>query len=289
MHLPGDKDAAENSPNPVEILSLMSLDIDKIRLNPNQPRKSMDAERLEELANSIRENGIIEPVIVRKVDEDAFELVAGERRFRAAVQVGLHSIPAVARVLDDRQTLEIALIENIQREDISPLECAEAYRRLIDDFNLTQEDISDKVGKKRSTVANTLRLLNLPKCIQDSLAKGDITEGHARALLSIDDLDRQIEVWKIIAKDGLSVRETERLSRQPRTSKTDIVSRATGRLGQDLDPHISDIEDKLRRFLGTKVSISSARNESGRIEIDFYDMDDLMRILELISEGSFCQ
>ena len=288
MHLPDDPGAAENTPQPAEILSIIDLDIDKIRLNPKQPRKFIDNERLGELADSIRQNGIIEPVIVRKVGDDSFELVAGERRFRAAVQVGLHNIPAVARVLNDLQTLEIALIENIQREDISPLECAEAYHRLIDEFHLTQEEISDRVGKKRSTVANTLRLLNLPQCIQDSLAICDISEGHARALLSIDDQERQLEVWRIVIKDGLSVREAERLSRQPKTSKTDNVSRATGRHGQ-LDPHIVDVEDKLRRYLGTKVSINSVKGESGRIEIDFYDMEDFMRILELISDVSSCQ
>ena len=277
-------DMVDEVPQPIEILSV--IDINKIRLNPNQPRKYFDEEKLDELAASIREHGIIEPVIVRPVDRDAFELVVGERRFRAAVQAGLHGIPAVARVLNDRQTLEIGLIENIQREDIKPLECARAYRRLMDDFGLTQEQIAEKLGKKRSTIANTLRLLNLPPRIMESLDRGEITEGHARAILSIDDLDGQIQVWERVVKQGLNVRETERLSRTPgasKTSKTSHVARATGRHGQT-DPILADIEDKLRRFLGTKVMISSDPKGQGSIEIEFYDQEDLMRILDLMSQ-----
>lgn len=276
--------AIDEAPQPVEILSV--IDINKIRLNPNQPRKYFNEEKIDELADSIREHGVLEPVIVRPVDRDAFELVAGERRFRAAVQAGLRGIPAVARVLNDRQTLEIGLIENIQREDIRPLECAQAYRRLMDDFAMSQELIAERVGKKRSTIANTLRLLNLPSRILESLDKGDITEGHARALLSIDDLDEQIQVWEKVINKGLSVRETERLSRTPRTrktSKTANVARATGRHGQ-ADPIVADIEDKLRRFLGTKVTISSDPKGQGKIEIEFYDQEDLMRVLDLMSQ-----
>jgi len=277
-------DIVDEIPQPIEILSV--IDISKIRLNPNQPRKYFDEEKLDELAESIREHGVLEPVIVRPVDRDAFELVAGERRFRAAVQAGLRGIPAVARVLSDRQTLEIGLIENIQREDIKPLECAQAYRTLMDDFGLTQEQIAERLGKKRSTIANTLRLLKLPACILESLDKGEITEGHARALLSIDDQDIQIQTWERVIRQNLSVRETERLSRTPRTSrtsKTSAVARATGRHGQT-DPILADIEDKLRRFLGTKVTISADPKGRGGIEIEFYDQEDLMRILDLMSQ-----
>jgi len=277
-------DIVDEIPRPIEILSV--IDINKIRLNPRQPRKSFDEERLDELAESIREHGVIEPVIVRPVDDDSFELVAGERRFRASVQAGLHGIPAVVRVLNDRQSLEVTLIENLQREDIKPLECAEAYRRLMDDFGMSQEQIAERVGKKRPTVANTLRLLNLPPRILESLDKEEITEGHARALLSIEDLDEQILAWQKVVRHGLSVRETERLSRTPRTSrtsKTPPVSRATGRHGHT-DPILADIEDKLRRFLGTKVSITSQATGHGKIEIEFYDEEDLMRILDLMSQ-----
>ena len=271
-------------PQPVEILSF--IDIDTIRLNPRQPRKSFDQGKLDDLAESVREHGIIEPVIVRPADNGAYELVAGERRFRAAVQAGLRSIPAVARVLDDRQSLEIAIIENVQREDINALECALAYRKLMDEFGLTQEQVAERVGKSRSTIANTLRLLNLPKSIQDSLDTGEISEGHARAILSIAKIEDQIKVWETVVKEGLSVRDTEKLSRTPKaskTSKTPDVARATTCHGQT-DPHLSDIEDKLRRFLGTKVTIGRQVSGTGKIEIEFYDEEDLSRILDIIAQ-----
>lgn len=281
MGIFGRKDTAEDIPQPVEILSV--IDIDRIRLSPYQPRKSFDDEKLDELAESIREHGMIEPVIVRPTDAGAFELVAGERRFRAAVRAGLRSIPAVARALDDRQSFEVALIENLQREDIKPLECAEAYRRLMHEFGLTQEQIAQRVGKDRSTVANTLRLLNLPRPILESLDRDEITEGHARALLSIADPEAQVRAWERVVKRGLSVRDTERLSRMPSMSMTPPVSRATKHY-RDADPNLADVEDKLRRFLGTKVKIRQRDGAGGRIEIEFYEDGDLMRILELIAQ-----
>lgn len=284
MSLPGHNEDKHDEPMPVEILSV--IDINSIRLNPRQPRKSFDKDKLDELADSIREHGVIEPVIVRPTDDGVYELVAGERRFRATVLAGLQSIPAVVRVVDDRQSLELALIENLQREDIGPIECAEAYRRLMDEFGLTQEQIAERVGKNRSTIANTLRLLNLPPEILESLSKGEITEGHARALLSVNDTREQLSLWKNVVSHGLSVRETERLSRTPRasrTSKTSSVSRATGRQ-RHTDPYLADVEDKLRRYLGTKVSITRADSNTGKIEIEFYDDDDLMRILDLIAQ-----
>lgn len=266
--------------------STLDININKIRLNPNQPRKHFDEDKLNELAESIRQYGIIEPVIVRPVRHDIFELVAGERRFRAAIQSGLQVIPAVVREINDRQSLELALIENIQREDIKPLECAQAYRYLMDEFGLTQDDVAERVGKKRSTVANTLRLLNLPIQILGSLNREEISEGHARALLSIFDIEQQNRIWEKVVSQGLSVRETERLSRRPgasKPSKTSNVARATKRQGVT-DPNLSDVEDKLRRFLGTKVSIQQSNGSKGKIEIEFYDDEDLIRILDLISQ-----
>lgn len=277
MNAFGHGNAANNVPQPVEILSV--IDINKIRLNPHQPRKFFDEDRLNELVESIQEHGLIEPVIVRPVDNGAFELVAGERRFRAAVRAGLRNIPAVARVLNDRQSLEIALIENLQREDIKPLECAQAYHRLMDEYGLTQEQVADRVGKKRSTVANTLRLLNLPPQILVSLDKEEITEGHARALLSLEDSEIQLKVWERVVGKCLSVRDTERFSRSPRVSRLKNVARATKRE----DPNLADVEEKLRRYLGTKVSIVQ-HGTKGKIEIEFYDDEDLMRILDLMSQ-----
>jgi len=275
----------DETPQPVQILSVVDLNLDRIRLNPNQPRKSFDDHKLDELAESIRQNGILQPVLVRPVDGESFELVAGERRFRAAVQAGLRSIPAVSRVLNDRETLELALVENLQREDISPLECAEAYRRLLDEFGLTQDQVAERVGKSRSAVANTLRLLNLPLPIMESLERDEITEGHARALLSITDPDLQLDAWERIVKQGLSVREAERLSRvsgPSRMSKTGGVSRETRH--RRPDPNLADVEEKLRRYLGTKVSISR-RGDKGSIDIEFYDDEDLMRIIDLLAFG----
>ena len=277
-------DIVDDAPRPIEILSV--IDISKIRLNPRQPRRSYDVEKMDDLADSIREHGVIEPVIVRPVGGEAFEIVAGERRFRASVMAGLHGIPAVVRVMSDRQSLEIALIENLQREDIKPLECAEAYRRLMDEFGLTCEQVAERVGKNRSTVANTLRLLNLPPRILESLDKGEISEGHARSLLSIADPDEQIRAWEKVVAKGLSVRETERLSRMKKPagmSKTSEVSREMGRHGH-ADPILADVEDKLRRFLGTRVTIKSQTEGRGSIDIEFYDTEDLMRILDLMSQ-----
>ena len=273
-------DNMDDIPQPVEILSV--IDINKIRLTSNQPRKHFDEATLSELADSIREYGVIEPLIVRPVDKDTYELVAGERRFRAGVQAGLHSIPAVVRVLDDRQSLEVALVENLQREDIRPLECAQAYRRLIDEFGLTQEEVAERVGKKRPTITNTLRLLNLPPKILESLDKDEITEGHARALLSVLDPDAQIKIWERVVRQGLSVRAAERLCRSDiRLSKTSVARETRHRHD---DPNLIDVQDKLRRFLGTKVSITRHSESKGKIEIEFYDDEDLMRILDLMSQ-----
>lgn len=262
---------------------MLNLEIEKIRLNPNQPRKSFDHDKLDELAQSIMQNGIIEPVIVRPINGGVYELVAGERRYRASIQAGLRRIPAVCREMDDRKALEIALVENIQREDINPVECAMAYRHLMDEYGLTQEQVADRVGKRRSTVANTLRLLNLPHDILASLDKGDITEGHARALLSITDIRRQIDVWQQIVTRGMSVRDTEKVSKAPMDEKNADVSRET-LSAIKLDADLKDVEDRLRRFLGTKVSISRTKSSNGQIDIEFYDDDDLMRILELIAQ-----
>lgn len=272
-------------PEPAEILSVIDINLDTIRLSPYQPRKSFDDDGLDELTESIRRNGVLQPVVVRRVEDGSYELVAGERRFRAAVQAGLKSIPAVARVLTDRESLEIALIENLQREDIKPMERAQAYRRLIDEFGLTQEQVAATVGKSRPAVANTLRLLNLPLPVIESVDREEISEGHARALLSIADPETQMSVWEKIVRRGLSVREAERLSRMSEasgTSRTAHVPRETchGRR----DPALADVEDKLRRYLGTKVVISR-RRDKGRIEIEFYDEDDLMRILDLLASG----
>ena len=267
----------------VQSQTVTEIGIDKIRLNPFQPRKFFNEERLAELAESIRANGVIEPIVVRPFPGGVFELVAGERRFRASVKAGLKKIPAVCRKMDDRQSLEIALIENIHREDINPLECAEAYKRLMEEFGLTQEKVAERVGKRRSTVANTLRLLSLPEPILKSLASEEITEGHARAILSLQDGKAQMRLWQHVLLRGLSVRDTESLARSPESLKSprkSCVARATA----GVDANLSDVEDKLRRFLGTRVAITRPGGSKGKIEIEFYDDEDLMRILDLMSQ-----
>ncbi|MFA6664970.1 MAG: ParB/RepB/Spo0J family partition protein [Armatimonadota bacterium] len=267
-----------------QVQTIAEIDIDKIRLNPFQPRKSFNEERLLELAESIRANGVIEPIVVRPFPGGAFELVAGERRFRASVRAGLKKIPAVCRVMDDRKSLEIALIENIQREDINPLECAEAYKRLIEEFRLTQEQVAERVGKRRSTVANTLRLLSLPEPILKSLAAEEITEGHARAILSLQDQRAQMRLWQQVLLRGLSVRDTEGLARSPESLKSQRRKLNVARATAGVDANLANVEDKLRRFLGTRVAITRSGGSKGRIEIDFYDDEDLMRILDLMSQ-----
>ena len=258
------------------------IPLERISFNPYQPRKGYDDEGLEDLVRSVRIHGILQPIVVRAKGENNYELVAGERRVRAASAAGLTRIPAVIKELTNQQSLEVALIENLQREDITPVEAALAYRRLVDDFGLSQEDIGFRLGKSRSAVANTLRLLNLPDEIRDSIARGEITEGHGRALLSVEDSQRQADIWREVIERGLSVRDTEQLCRQERDDPpaAPSVSRETSAPERD-DPMIAHLEEQLRRRLGTKVSISKL-SRGGRIEIEFYSEDDLDRIVTLI-------
>lgn len=251
--------------------------LDAISFNPYQPRKSYDDEKFQDLVRSVRVHGILQPVVVRTKGENSFELVAGERRLRAASEAGLTKIPAVVKELTNEQSLEVALIENIQREDISPLEAGRAYRRLADEFGLSQDDIAFRVGKSRSGIANTLRLLNLPTEIQVSLERGELTEGHARALLSIADAELQKRAWERIVGERLTVREAERMSKEDVPS---VVSRETIPAAEK-DANMLDLEDQLRRAFGTKVGISSRRGK-GKIEIEFYSNDDLERILGIL-------
>lgn len=260
----------------------MDIAVDRIAFNRYQPRKSIDDEKFQELVRSVRLHGILQPVVVRSNGSDTYELVAGERRLRAAAHAGLSRIPAVVKEFTDEQSLEVALIENLQREDISPLDSAAAYRRLIDDFNLTQDEIAFRIGKSRPSVANTLRLLNLPPEVRESLATGSITEGHARALLGVEDARRQLDIWRKTVHGKLSVRETERLCRE---TGTENVSRETIAPAQvptpPRDPNLDAVEEHLRRMFGTRVTVSQG-HDRGRIVIEYYTEDDLTRILGLL-------
>ncbi len=251
-------------------LGISEIELDKIVPNEYQPRKVFDDEKLKELAASIKEQGVIQPVIVHRAG-GGYQLIAGERRWRASRLAGLKTIPALVKEATKRELLEMALIENIQREDLNPLEAAEAYKRLQDEFRLTQEDLAKRVGKERSTVTNFLRILNLPKEVKHELAAGNLSMGHAKALLSLERVRDQIQAAAAIVKKGLSVRESEtlaaRLKNPPREKKA--------RLGHELKA----VEERLKKSLGTKVTIA-AKSKGGRIVIEYYSAEELDRLLE---------
>ena len=249
----------------------------RIRENPRQPRLRMDDEALAGLAESIRQHGVIQPILVTETI-DGYTLVAGERRVRAARIAGLVRIPAIVRQLADRQQLELALVENLQREDLDPMEAAHAYRQLIDEFSFTQEDLATRVGRARSTVANTLRLLELHPAVQDALAGALITEGHARALGGLPTEAQAPAVTRVIA-DDLSVRQAEELVRRERAPKPDrVASQSTP------DPDVERVEEDLRRSLGTKVRLTRTRR-GGRIVIEYFGAEELARLYQRLVGG----
>jgi ParB family chromosome partitioning protein len=251
------------------------VDLDRLIPNPLQPRAVMDESKLEELSRSIKNSGVIQPIIVRRVDGDTFEIVAGERRWRAAQQAGLLRVPVVVRDVPDDKLLELALIENLQREDLNPVEEAEAYRRLMDEYRLTQEQVAAVVGKERATVANYVRLLGLPPEVRADLASGALAMGHARALIGLNESAAQRRAAREVVARGLSVRETEGLVKQ-------IGRRAAPRpaaSSPSLDVHTAAAQDRLRVALGTRVRIVR-RGRKGRIEIDFSSESELQRLFE---------
>lgn len=253
------------------------IDINLIKSNEDQPRKSFDDEKILELAESIKSNGIIQPLVLKKVD-DEYIIVAGERRWRAAKAIGIKEIPAIVMNLSEKQILEISLIENIQREDLNSIEEALAYKKLINDFNLTQEELSKRIGKSRVSITNTLRLLNLSEDVQQYIIEGVISEGHGRALLGITDSKVQCELAQNVIDDKLSVRELELLIRKLKTSPTRSKSKASN----ETNPYYKDVTYKLENHFGTKVNITN-KNNKGKIEIEYYSEEDLQRILEIIN------
>jgi len=257
---------------------IREIPIDQIDRNPEQPRKWFGEDQLEELKESILSHGVLEPIIVRPV-EGRYELVVGERRWRAAQLAGLRTIPAVVRPLSDREAMEMALVENLQREDLNPIEEAEAYRRLMEEFQLTQEQVADRVGKKRSTVANRLRLLEIEPELRAEIAAGRLSAGHAKALLSIESSAERLKVAQRVIEEGWSVRAIEEYVRQG-AKKRAPQRRAAAPPAKD--PFVQDIEERLQRSLGTKVRVIR-HGQRGRIEIDYYSQDDIERILEIIT------
>jgi ParB-like partition proteins len=255
---------------------VVEIEIAKIRPNENQPRKVFRDEALKELAASIKEKGVLQPVIVSRTGDGAFRLIAGERRWRASTIAGLTKIPALIKDVSSQDAIEIALIENIQREELNPIETADAFQRLINDFKLTQEALSARVGKDRATIANYLRILKLPAEIKTFINDGILTLGHAKAVLAIEDRQKQLEAAKKIVGEGLSVRAAETLCNVPSKAAAKKAKKGTKKL-----PEVADLEDKLIQALGTKVRIEH-KGKKGKIEIEYYSLDELDRLLEIL-------
>jgi ParB family chromosome partitioning protein len=273
---------------------LLEVDVDRIAPNPWQPRLEIDETSLSELVQSIREHGVLQPLIVTLADNNTYALVAGERRWRAARAAGLLTVPVVVKETSPRQRLEIALVENIQRQDLSPLETAQAYRQLIDEHDLTQEAVAERVGKSRASVANVLRLLQLPPAARDALARGQISEGHARAFLSCATPELAAILLDSIIDNGLSVRQAEELARRLNAAESSVESDADAdsatdaeqttekvRVVRQLPPDAAAIEDRFRQALGTKVQLYKSR-KGGRLVIHFFSDDELTGLYEAI-------
>lgn len=255
--------------------SIQEIELAKIVPNPFQPRKVFNQDALQELASSIKEHGVIQPLVVTET-RDGYELVVGERRFRASQLAGLEKVPAIVKkTLEDQTKLEVALIENIQRQELNAIEEAQAYQRLIDKFKLTQEQVAQKVGKARSSIANTLRLLNLPAELQRAIVEGKISEGHGRAILSLPDVEKQLLMYKQVVEQGLNVRQVEMRTRElAQRRKMDAAMP---------DPKLMAMESELRGKLGTQVKIQR-QGRGGKIMIEFFSEDDLEDILKKIAE-----
>ena len=263
--------------------AVVQIPLEEIRANPLQPRRHFDAAAIEELASSIREQGVIQPLLLRPV-ESGYEIVAGERRFRAASAAGLRTLPALVRRMDDSESLEIALIENIQREDLNSVEEAEAYRDLMEQFGYSHEELSRRVGKDRSTISNTLRLLKLPDEALDAMSRGAIAMGHGRALLGLADQgeDPLLDVLTQVLASSLSVRQTEDLVRRTKAGK------ATRKTVKELPSALEDLQDRLARHLGTRVKVKPrARGEGGKIVLEYYTRQELDRLIERIEGELF--
>ena len=269
---------------PAAAAGLRNVPLGKLVPNPDQPRKTFDEAALDELAASIRLHGIIQPVIVEEAGDGTFLIIAGERRYKAAERAGLREVPVVVRTFTPEKKLEIALIENVQREDLNPVEEAEAYRGLMDAASLSQEEVAEKVGKSRPTVANALRLLKLPADILEALRRGDLTSGHARAVLSVTNPAGQTALFRRILDEGLSVRQAEAAAADLNAGKQSESSKKPEKSRKILDADLADMEQKLIGYLGTKVQLKGDVKK-GTITIEYYSMDDLERVFELMTSG----
>lgn len=256
---------------------LLEVDLDRIFPNPDQPRKRFDSEQLGQLADSLKRDGMLQPVVVRRQGSDAYELIAGERRWRAAQLAGLMKIPVVVREVSDPKLLELALVENLQREQLDPIDEARAFQSLIDDHGLTQQGVADRVGRQRATVANSLRLLNLATAVQRQIQDGELSVGHAKALASITDSQVQIRIAEEAAKGGLSVRQMEARVRKLREPKGESTVKA-------VDPNLVAAEERLASAVSSKVKIVTGK-KGGRIELHAYSEEELQRLYSIVMKG----
>lgn len=257
---------------------IVELELSSIEVNPFQPRTSFNEESLKELASSIRELGVIQPITVRKLDFDKYQLVSGERRFRASKLVGLKTVPAYIRIANDQESLEMALVENIQRQDLDPIEISLSYQRLIDEIQLTQEQLSERIGKNRSTIANYLRLLKLDPIIQTGMRDGFLSMGHGRALINIEDTQKQLEIYEKIIEKSLSVRETEVLVRELNSDGKPAKTTKKVSVPKTYKKGIKEFNE----YLGTKVDVKVTKKGSGKLTIPFSSEEDFERIKKLI-------
>lgn len=260
---------------------IWNISIDKLDAGAFQPRKNFDKQSLQDLAQSIKENGILQPIAVRKKANGKFEIVAGERRWRAAQMAGLHEVPALIKDFDDQKTLELAIIENIQREDLNPVEEAESYFRLSNEFNLSQQQIADKVGKDRASVSNAIRLLSLPISILKMVSENVISVGHAKVLLSVPNIEKQLDFAKQIVEDSLSVRKLEKVIQQAQKIAPPKAELADGSVTQKL---IAGLAEEVQKLLSTKVDIDY-KNSKGKISIHFYSDDELTQIIDRLKSN----
>ena len=260
--------------------SIVELDINAIEVNPFQPRTNFNEESLRELASSIRELGVIQPITVRKLEFNKYQLVSGERRFRASKLIGLETIPSYIRIANDQESLEMALVENIQRQDLDPIEIALSYHRLIDEIQLTQEQMSERVGKKRSTIANYLRLLKLDPIIQTGIRDGFLTMGHGRAIININDQSKQLDIYEEILSKKLSVRDTERLVRNYQQTKQ-VKAPSQEPIPKYIKKGIKEISE----YFGHKIDVKVSKSGKGKISIPFHSEEDFNRIKKLVQRA----
>ncbi len=265
------------------IKEVETVDINKIEPNTNQPRKAFDEDSMQELADSIRQHGLIEPLIVKKVNEDFYSIIAGERRWRAARMAGLKDIPVIEKDYNSQQIMEIALIENLQREDLNPIEEAEAFKRLIDEFHLKQDEVAEKVCKSRVAVTNSLRLLKLDSRVREMIIEDKIKSGHARSLLAIEDGNEQYNAAIKVFDEKLSVRETERLVKMIINAKEEKKKAEPEEENKQEELIFKKYEEKLKLVMGTKVNINRKSGGKGKIEIEYYSPDEFERLIEIMS------